>query len=194
MHPQASILMPEINADDIVNNDEHVTQLFWYYYTNDGIERDKEMVQDLIMSGQLDGKAEDACTMRQLGILTTLTRVIDIFNAVWAKGTGTAEKQSSFDPEVLKQVLARQAYSYKNDTCIRCNKAGSVALCGRCKKVKYCGRECQTTHWKEHKVHCKQTEEAEALDRKAALKKKLDQKKKEAKEKVNNKGPKISTR
>lgn len=35
-----------------------------------------------------------------------------------------------------------------------CGKAAQL-LCSRCKAVRYCSRECQKAHWKEHKKVCK---------------------------------------
>jgi hypothetical protein len=42
--------------------------------------------------------------------------------------------------------------------CRCCSKPGSSLLaCSRCKVTYYCGRECQTKDWKEHKKVCSQT-------------------------------------
>ena len=45
-----------------------------------------------------------------------------------------------------------------HDTCAACGKeelsAGAFAKCGRCRAVRYCGKACQTGHWKEHKSKC----------------------------------------
>jgi hypothetical protein len=37
--------------------------------------------------------------------------------------------------------------------CVVCFQPGSK-FCGRCKKIRYCGRECQLLHWKVHKPEC----------------------------------------
>lgn len=37
--------------------------------------------------------------------------------------------------------------------CDRCGEP-STLRCGRCKVVKYCTRECQRLHYKQHKAHC----------------------------------------
>jgi MYND finger len=37
--------------------------------------------------------------------------------------------------------------------CANCGGAGSVR-CGRCKRVRYCGSDCQQSHWKIHKMVC----------------------------------------
>lgn len=45
--------------------------------------------------------------------------------------------------------------------CANCNKTANeqpdhrLSLCGRCKLVKYCSKECQITHWKKiHRAVC----------------------------------------
>ncbi|OAQ98842.1 hypothetical protein LLEC1_06050 [Akanthomyces lecanii] len=40
--------------------------------------------------------------------------------------------------------------------CANCGKdAAQLMVCGRCKAVKYCGRDCQVAHFKEHKTPCR---------------------------------------
>jgi histone-lysine N-methyltransferase SETD3 len=40
--------------------------------------------------------------------------------------------------------------------CANCgNGCGALMLCGRCKTVKYCNRECQVAHFKGHKAECR---------------------------------------
>ena len=40
--------------------------------------------------------------------------------------------------------------------CANCgNKAGALMSCGRCRAVKYCKRECQVAHFKDHKAACR---------------------------------------
>jgi hypothetical protein len=39
------------------------------------------------------------------------------------------------------------------DACAACGKEGT-SVCGRCKKVSYCGPACQKAHWKSHKTTC----------------------------------------
>lgn len=41
-----------------------------------------------------------------------------------------------------------------NESYAECGEEGARSMCGRCKKVKYCGKECQERHWKTHKVGC----------------------------------------
>ena len=37
---------------------------------------------------------------------------------------------------------------------------GQFKLCAACKKVAYCGRDCQQTAWKQHKAECRATQQA----------------------------------
>ena len=38
--------------------------------------------------------------------------------------------------------------------CSNCGDDGATATCTRCKSAVYCNRECQSAHWKAHKVSC----------------------------------------
>ncbi|KAI0708214.1 MM3350-like domain-containing protein [Cerioporus squamosus] len=43
-----------------------------------------------------------------------------------------------------------------NTACARCGSPHRLKACGRCGQRFYCGKECQTNHWKEkHKLDCK---------------------------------------
>ncbi|CAN0435888.1 unnamed protein product [Ectocarpus sp. 13 AM-2016] len=38
--------------------------------------------------------------------------------------------------------------------CSNCGKDGSLRPCSRCRHVRYCSRDCQRQHWKDHKRDC----------------------------------------
>ena len=38
--------------------------------------------------------------------------------------------------------------------CVMCKTNTGTMLCGKCKRVRYCGRECQKAHWKSHRLTC----------------------------------------
>jgi hypothetical protein len=46
-----------------------------------------------------------------------------------------------------------------NDWCASCHAVETKEIrfkaCAKCKTVKYCSKECQVTHWREHKRDCK---------------------------------------
>ena len=90
MTPQPELLLPEIDASSIVDDTEHLgyvflrlfvpflarsksnahvrpcRRLFFYYFTNDGVERDVAFVTELVQTGQLDMDIQQGCHMRQL--------------------------------------------------------------------------------------------------------------------------------
>ena len=43
----------------------------------------------------------------------------------------------------------------KTDLCASCGTSEANSSCSVCKVTRYCSRECQTSHWKEHKPVCK---------------------------------------
>ena len=55
-----------------------------------------------------------------------------------------------------KPAKCRMTARDKFRECEHCQKpiTGSIRLCSGCKKVCYCDRECQKSHWKEHKKLC----------------------------------------
>ncbi len=38
--------------------------------------------------------------------------------------------------------------------CAFCGNPSASSWCGQCRKVRYCDRQCQKQHWKEHKITC----------------------------------------
>lgn len=176
---ETEVLVPEIDVDRISQDESHIYQLFYYYFTNDGIERDREFVDDAIESGLLTHPEhrEHYLMLRQMLILKCLARTIEIYEAVWMKGTEATKTQQNNTGD-LQAVMERQQHSLDNNTCFRCAKVEAASLCARCKKVKYCGRDCQVADWKTHKPFCKkETPKSTPIDEKAILKKKLEEKK-----------------
>lgn len=47
-----------------------------------------------------------------------------------------------------------------------CRLCGSLAyqLCGRCRGIYYCSKECQKNHWKDHKKDCRPAEAADGIN------------------------------
>jgi len=173
------LLVPELEVAKIVEEPKHISQLFWYYYTNDGVERDRSMMEDWEEAEMLEMPIPQACALRQMAILRCLNQCIEVYTAIWSKGTSNP---SATNQAEVKQALTKAQQSFQNNTCIRCGKANSHSLCARCQKVKYCSRECQKEHWKEHKQFCVPTKQNEDEAAKEALKKKLELAKKQARD------------
>lgn len=59
--------------------------------------------------------------------------------------------------------------------CAHCSKPAEKSRCGKCRHVKYCGRECQVAHWKVHKPLCRRlTDERQRDEAIAAVEKMLN--------------------
>lgn len=52
-----------------------------------------------------------------------------------------------FDADVTKQ-------NRKCNTCNKLSRCGEYKLCGRCKTIAYCDKECAQLDWKEHRKNC----------------------------------------
>ncbi|GMH53245.1 hypothetical protein TrRE_jg5491, partial [Triparma retinervis] len=61
------------------------------------------------------------------------------------------------DDEIAAE-LGRAKRESKEGRCAKCGKEGEgvkITMCGKCRVVGYCGRECQVADWKVHKRGCK---------------------------------------
>ena len=62
----------------------------------------------------------------------------------------------TFGLDTMEQLLAKVERSEGGrERCVVCGGEAS-SRCSRCKKQKYCSKECQQTHWPHHKPVCKQ--------------------------------------
>ena len=50
-------------------------------------------------------------------------------------------------------IFPKEKGNEKNTICALCAKPAS-SFCSQCKLVAYCSKNCQSTHWKAHKIHC----------------------------------------
>ena len=88
-------------------------------------------------------------------------------DATW--GPPSTTDSASFDDWLAseeKRVLAMMNEDSSNNIDIDtkcanmdCRKEGAQFTCSKCHIAKYCGRDCQTTHWGNHKSFCKKHRE-----------------------------------
>lgn len=62
---------------------------------------------------------------------------------------------------MLDQMLA----TVHSPKCEVCGSKENLRYCQRCKSVRYCGKKCQTAHWKKHKKMCKKLKTQRGLAR-----------------------------
>lgn len=94
----------------------------------------------------------------------------DLANGAYPAGSNAwAAAQVSVGEQRILRVAQKKAESLLSDVekgciqsavaqeqCANCAKAtGQLRSCGRCKTVKYCGRECQVSHFTVHKGACR---------------------------------------
>ena len=60
--------------------------------------------------------------------------------------------------ETLDTGAARSLLDKKNpaseDSCGNCRQADAKQRCSKCKKVRYCNRDCQAADWPRHRARC----------------------------------------
>jgi hypothetical protein len=180
MCPCASVLLPELNVHKIVSVEEHVYQLFWYYNNDDGFERDDELVDDLLYAQEVTGEPGALKAVRQMAILQTLTRLIDVYESIW--NAGFDQKRRKEEADQLKQKLLVQQLEKQSvrPECGQCKKPAKND-CSGCRKIKYCSRECQTQHWSAHKAACR-AHKQQTQQKQQSLKERMAEAKKRAKE------------
>ena len=66
-----------------------------------------------------------------------------------------ARMADTFSLDTMEQLVAKVERSGERraESCVVCGKeAGS--RCSRCRRQRYCGRQCQLDHWQQHKLVC----------------------------------------
>lgn len=61
-----------------------------------------------------------------------------------------ADESACNDNATVKATIEKIA-------CAHCGERKGTQLCGGCKKVSYCGKECQRAQWSSHKLECKKS-------------------------------------
>jgi hypothetical protein len=76
-----------------------------------------------------------------------------------SKSNTKLNESSPKDPKTTSTKDSKTTRSDDKPTiCSWCNGNEAKFKCARCKKVRYCDRECQKNHWNEHKVNCQKKE------------------------------------
>lgn len=91
------------------------------------------------------GKLDRSSMVGKTGLVNAAAKACDD----WLNGnrSGAGKYPSSYPP---------LASNSKPDICSNCGKkVESLSQCSRCKYVAYCNRDCQLSHYKEHKMICK---------------------------------------
>ncbi|TFK82988.1 hypothetical protein K466DRAFT_590094 [Polyporus arcularius HHB13444] len=74
------------------------------------------------------------------------------------KGTAVVQTMTGPDGEqfIEEGIVTTRRDNPANTACARCGSPHGLKACGRCGQRFYCGKTCQTNHWKEtHKLDCK---------------------------------------
>eukprot|EP00550_Attheya_septentrionalis_P003283 CAMPEP_0198289778 /NCGR_PEP_ID=MMETSP1449-20131203/7855_1 /TAXON_ID=420275 /ORGANISM="Attheya septentrionalis, Strain CCMP2084" /LENGTH=440 /DNA_ID=CAMNT_0043988165 /DNA_START=110 /DNA_END=1432 /DNA_ORIENTATION=- len=124
------------NCDNISVSDKD----FFFKYLGFSVKEQKGIMAAMMAGGS--GRPQDEEAVIYIPLLSPAEHVIR------ARG-GRGDEPTRMDGKMKKQ--------HGNKVCERCRKAGSrdeLSACAQCKSVWYCGRECQKSDWKIHKVWC----------------------------------------
>ena len=69
----------------------------------------------------------------------------------------TEDKPHIFKPpKIIKPNLWKleEDRQSKLNKCGHCHKIQALYRCGGCRQIRYCDRECQQKHWREHQKDC----------------------------------------
>jgi uncharacterized paraquat-inducible protein A len=78
---------------------------------------------------------------------------IYILTAVAAAQSAKHKQEKKLNTD--SPVSAAVEQPKKSGGCSFCEKPNPMNRCARCKQAMYCSKECQVSHWKDHKSHCK---------------------------------------
>ena len=108
---------------------------------------------------------EHLLTVFQLGVSTVNKIKGDLFNENGWRLALECDRLPCVTPAIdtvtNRDWFLRFINTNKENMCHACQKAAqdtTLKKCSRCKKVKYCSKECQVKDWKNHKKHCRKIE------------------------------------
>ncbi|CAG8548628.1 12137_t:CDS:2 [Racocetra persica] len=102
---------------------------------------------------------DEACENLLAGFSASIEELeAKITSGTYQKGSNAwaAAHVSIGEQKILRATLQKAKELLALVVCANCGKANeNNKRCGRCRKVVYCGIDCQKSHYKEHKVLCK---------------------------------------
>lgn len=103
-------------------------------------------------------KAEDLVHQPYLYLHAAEPAVIDMPTPICEKPPCQTVARQQMQ-EMLRQVedaTQQDIADREIVSCATCGKTDSLQRCNNCKVTAYCSRECQKSHWKQHKPACQQ--------------------------------------
>lgn len=113
----------------------------------------------------------DFCRFNMNGLILDLLpkpppSIFDILNNTYDKNEKLSSSPSSSSSSLLGDKNTVDDYNRNDNTtnpCFVCRKSIAAQKCSRCKIVYYCNKECQESHWKFHKLWCKQAKDSKSI-------------------------------
>ena len=69
--------------------------------------------------------------------------------------------ESSFQSPIVHRYVEENGLMQEFNTCANCGKTGPFVWLCQCSKAAYCQKDCQRSHWGEHKAVCRQDSQQE---------------------------------
>ena len=132
------------------------------YYKGQGVDQSYERAKEFYEAAERQG---DADAQFILGVINYNGDGVEQSNEKarewWMKSAKQGHEDAIKNLQVLDKIEGKTTPSFipQPFECANCYKPGPGKRCGRCKRVFYCGSECQVKHWKEgrnggHKNRC----------------------------------------
>ena len=78
----------------------------------------------------------------------------DVLSFNHSKGRYVVKLMDGTEIAVKAERIAPVEAKSSTSACAKCGVSGASAACSRCLGAKYCSKQCQASHWKEHKQSC----------------------------------------
>lgn len=134
-----------------MNTFQHLSSGVFYADINGGV---KQMISQ--KGGKMDVK-EDLCCLgcreiMQPWLAGGKTGVVEMPHSFTMRDDTTVFAVMTCSPTCKKAFRSAMGLKF---VCGACGVEGTKMMqCGKCKAARYCSKECQRSHWKEHKNSC----------------------------------------